>query len=65
MTGAIRYTCRTEGCPNWISFHSDTFIPKEWTCPQCEQVLLEQIVRDLERRAAERERLNAGMDEEC
>ncbi len=52
MTGAIRYTCRTEGCANWISFHSDTFLPKEWTCPSCEDQRLREIVKDLDRRAA-------------
>ena len=48
--GAIRYTCRTPNCPNWISFESDRPLPKDWTCPHCEDVLLEQQVEDLYQR---------------
>ncbi len=69
MTGAIRYTCRTPNCQNWISFHSDTFIPKEWTCPTCADLLERQMVDDLYQRelarklvqlATEKERENAN-----
>ena len=47
MSAPILYHCRTDGCPNWISFHSDTFIPKEWTCPACEHALEQQMVEDI------------------
>ena len=46
----ITFTCRTPNCPNWISFHSDTFIPKEWTCPKCEAALEQQMLDDLYQR---------------
>lgn len=62
MTGAIRYTCRTPQCPNWISFHSDTFTPATWICPACaaEDEYQIELAAKLVRLAEDTKRANEG-----
>jgi hypothetical protein len=64
MTGAIRYTCRTPNCPNWISFHSDTFLPKDWECPACLAALEQQMLDDLYQRELARKLVALAEDKE-
>jgi hypothetical protein len=57
----ITFTCRTPGCPNWIAFESDAYIPKDWECPACIHALEGQMLDDLHQREIAR-RLHAQVD---
>jgi hypothetical protein len=52
---AITFRCRTPQCPNWISFHSDDYLPKDWTCPACLVALEDQMLDDLAQREIARD----------
>ncbi len=57
----ITFSCRTPTCRNTVSFESDSFLPKDWTCPVCEDALERQMVDDMAQREIARQ-LHAQVD---
>jgi hypothetical protein len=46
--------CREQACENvWVLHHDDREPLGEWTCPECEDRLEQQMVEELERRESE------------